>query len=133
MQAILKLDVAGQPRGWLSLQEAISAYARGDVIYGIGIPSPQCLVARSDSLVCDQSLPFNLSLRSMAGYLITLLHRYVTGRFLGVMIIDVFTAGISFREVSSLATTWCRLREVVRISGRTLSLPASDVTGLRIA
>ncbi|MAK69380.1 MAG: HNH endonuclease, partial [Halieaceae bacterium] len=36
MQAILKLDVAGQPRGWLSLQEAISAYARGDVIYGIG-------------------------------------------------------------------------------------------------
>ena len=40
MQAILKLDVAGQPRGWLSLQEAISAYARGDVIYGIGDPLP---------------------------------------------------------------------------------------------
>lgn len=36
MQAILKLDLAGQPRGWLSLQEAISAYARGDVVYGIG-------------------------------------------------------------------------------------------------
>ena len=31
-----QIDVAGQPRGWLSLQEAISAYARNDVIYGIG-------------------------------------------------------------------------------------------------
>ena len=40
MQAILKLDVAGRPRGWLSLQEAISAYARGDVIYGVGDPLP---------------------------------------------------------------------------------------------
>ena len=40
MHAILKLDVAGQPRGWLSLQEAISAYARGDVIYGIGEALP---------------------------------------------------------------------------------------------
>ncbi|MAM90754.1 MAG: HNH endonuclease [Opitutaceae bacterium] len=40
MQAVLKLDVAGQPRGWLSLQEAISAYARGDVIYGIGDSLP---------------------------------------------------------------------------------------------
>ena len=36
MQAILKLDLAGQPRGWLTLHEAISAYARGDVVYGIG-------------------------------------------------------------------------------------------------
>ena len=36
MQAILRLDLAGQPRGWLTLQEAISAYARGDVVYGIG-------------------------------------------------------------------------------------------------
>ncbi|MFU8765657.1 MAG: HNH endonuclease, partial [Haliea sp.] len=36
MQNILKLDVAGQPRGWISAQEAVSAYARGDVIYGVG-------------------------------------------------------------------------------------------------
>lgn len=36
MQAILKLDVAGQPRGWLTLNEAVSAYARGDVVYGLG-------------------------------------------------------------------------------------------------
>ena len=36
MQAILKLDVSGQPRGWLTLNEAISAYARGGVLYGIG-------------------------------------------------------------------------------------------------
>ena len=36
MQAILKLDLAGQPRGWLTLHEAVSAYARGDVVYGIG-------------------------------------------------------------------------------------------------
>ena len=36
MQAILKLDLAGQPRGWLTLPEAVSAYARGDVVYGIG-------------------------------------------------------------------------------------------------
>jgi hypothetical protein len=40
MQAILKLDLAGQPRGWLSLQEAVSAYARGDVVYGIGDSLP---------------------------------------------------------------------------------------------
>ena len=40
MQAILRLDLAGQPRGWLTLQETISAYARGDVIYGIGDPLP---------------------------------------------------------------------------------------------
>lgn len=36
MDPILKLDVSGQPRGWLTLHEAITAYARGDVIYGIG-------------------------------------------------------------------------------------------------
>ena len=40
MQAILRLDLAGQPRGWLTLQETITAYARGDVIYGIGDPLP---------------------------------------------------------------------------------------------
>lgn len=40
MHAILRLDVAGQPRGWLTLQEAISAYARGDVVYGIGSALP---------------------------------------------------------------------------------------------
>ena len=32
MQAILKLDVSGQPRGWLTLNEAITAYARGGVL-----------------------------------------------------------------------------------------------------
>ena len=36
MQAILKLDVSGQPRGWLTLNEAITAYDRGGVLYGIG-------------------------------------------------------------------------------------------------
>ncbi len=36
MQIILKLDIAGQPRGWISLHEAVTAYARGDVVYGIG-------------------------------------------------------------------------------------------------
>ena len=40
MQAILKLDVSGQPRGWLTLNEAVTAYARGDVLYGIGNPYP---------------------------------------------------------------------------------------------
>jgi len=40
MQPILKLDLAGQPRGWLSIHEAISAYARGDVVYGIGDALP---------------------------------------------------------------------------------------------
>ena len=38
MQSILRLDLAGQPRGWITLHEAISAYAKGDVIYGIGAP-----------------------------------------------------------------------------------------------
>ena len=36
MQTILRLDLAGQPRGWLTLHEAVTAYAKGDVIYGIG-------------------------------------------------------------------------------------------------
>jgi hypothetical protein len=40
MQTILRLDLAGQPRGWLSLHEAISAYAKGDVMYGIGDTLP---------------------------------------------------------------------------------------------
>ena len=40
MQAILKLDVSGQPRGWLTLNEAVTAYARGDVLYGIGESLP---------------------------------------------------------------------------------------------
>jgi hypothetical protein len=40
MQTILRLDLAGQPRGWLTLHEAISAYAKGDVMYGIGDTLP---------------------------------------------------------------------------------------------
>ena len=40
MQAILRLDLAGQPRGWITLHEAVSAYAKGDVIYGIGETLP---------------------------------------------------------------------------------------------
>ncbi|MEM6582033.1 MAG: HNH endonuclease [Pseudomonadota bacterium] len=40
MYTILRLDVAGQPRGWITVHEAISAYAKGDVIYGIGDSLP---------------------------------------------------------------------------------------------
>ena len=40
MHTILRLDVAGQPRGWFTVHEAISAYAKGDVIYGIGETLP---------------------------------------------------------------------------------------------
>ncbi|MEM9254278.1 MAG: HNH endonuclease [Pseudomonadota bacterium] len=40
MQMILRLDLAGQPRGWISVQEAITAYAKGDVVYGIGDTLP---------------------------------------------------------------------------------------------
>ena len=43
MQHILKLDIAGQPRGWITANEAVTAYARGDVIYGIGDPLPPVL------------------------------------------------------------------------------------------
>jgi 5-methylcytosine-specific restriction endonuclease McrA len=43
MQSILKLDLAGQPRGWISAHEAVTAYARGDVCYGIGDPLPPVL------------------------------------------------------------------------------------------
>ena len=43
MQSILKLDLAGQPRGWISAHEAVTAYARGDVIYGIGAALPPML------------------------------------------------------------------------------------------
>lgn len=42
MHTILRLDVAGQPRGWITVHEAISAYAKGDVIYGIGGTLPAC-------------------------------------------------------------------------------------------
>ncbi|MCR9104549.1 MAG: HNH endonuclease [Gammaproteobacteria bacterium] len=40
MQTILRLDLAGQPRGWITLHEAITAYAKGDVVYGIGSALP---------------------------------------------------------------------------------------------
>ena len=40
MHTILRLDVAGQPRGWITVHEAISAYAKGDVLYGIGETLP---------------------------------------------------------------------------------------------
>ena len=40
MHTILRLDVAGQPRGWITVHEAISAYAKGDVLYGIGASLP---------------------------------------------------------------------------------------------
>ena len=40
MSIVLKLDVTGQPRGWLSINEAVLAYARSNVLYGIGDPLP---------------------------------------------------------------------------------------------
>jgi hypothetical protein len=40
MQSILRLDLAGQPRSWITAHEAVSAYAKGDVIYGIGATLP---------------------------------------------------------------------------------------------
>ena len=40
MHTILRLDVAGQPRGWITVHEAISAYAKGDVLYGVGDTLP---------------------------------------------------------------------------------------------
>ena len=43
MLAILKLDLAGQPRRWLTVHEAVTAYARGDVVYGIGDALPPIL------------------------------------------------------------------------------------------
>jgi 5-methylcytosine-specific restriction endonuclease McrA len=43
MQHILKLDIAGQPRGWITAQQAVTAYARGDVVYGIGGTLPPVL------------------------------------------------------------------------------------------
>ncbi|GAB5452340.1 MAG: HNH endonuclease [Halioglobus sp.] len=43
MQTILRLDLAGQPRGWITLHEAITAYAKGDVVYGIGDTLPPVL------------------------------------------------------------------------------------------
>jgi hypothetical protein len=43
MQSILRLDLAGQPRGWITLHEAITAYAKGDVLYGIGDSLPPAL------------------------------------------------------------------------------------------
>jgi len=69
----------------------------------------------------------------MAEYSTTSRHRCVTERFLGVMITDVFTAGISFQEVNSLGIMWYQLREAARINGRMLSLLASAVTGSKIA
>jgi HNH endonuclease len=40
MQPILRLDLAGQPRGWITLHEAITAYAKDEVVYGIGDALP---------------------------------------------------------------------------------------------
>jgi hypothetical protein len=75
MQHILRLDLAGQPRGWITAQEAISAYAKGDVVWGVGDPLPpvfggiqrltgrrsridlQPIVALQGRIVPDFSLP----------------------------------------------------------------------------
>ena len=43
MQTILRLDLAGQPRGWITVHEAVTAYAKGDVVYGIGDTLPPIL------------------------------------------------------------------------------------------
>ena len=40
MQTILRLDLSGQPRGWITVYEAVTAYAKGDVVYGIGDSLP---------------------------------------------------------------------------------------------
>ena len=52
MQTILRLDLAGQPRGWITLHEAITAYAKGDVVYGIGDVLPPIFggIQRSNGL-----------------------------------------------------------------------------------
>ena len=128
MQAILKLDVAGQPRGWLSLQETISAYARGDVIYGIGDPSPvfggtQRLTGLRSKLILQPIVALNG--RVFDHFTPPLCNRTLFRR-------DdhrCLYCGDQFPRVSSLAITWCRRREAARISGRTLSLPANAVTG----
>lgn len=49
MQPILRLDLAGQPRGWMTLHEAITAYAKGDVVYGIGDILPPVFGGRQRS------------------------------------------------------------------------------------
>jgi hypothetical protein len=64
MQAILKLDLAGQPRGWMTLQEAVSAYARGDVVYGIGetaatgLRRHPALPGNAHASTCSRSSPW---------------------------------------------------------------------------
>ena len=67
MQAILKLDVSGQPRGWLTLNEAVTAYARGDVLYGIGESLPPYLGASSVSPAFAPKLSCNRLSRSKGG------------------------------------------------------------------
>jgi len=37
--AILRLDLAGQPRGWCSPEEAATAYVKGDVSWALGEPA----------------------------------------------------------------------------------------------
>ena len=64
MQAILKLDVSGQPRGWLTLNEAVTAYARGDVLYGIGESLPPVFGGISASLASAQKSSCNRLSRS---------------------------------------------------------------------
>ncbi|TGD73175.1 HNH endonuclease [Mangrovimicrobium sediminis] len=67
--------MAGQPRGWITIQEAVSAYAKGDVVYGIGDTLPpifggtqrltgqrsridlQPIIATAGRIVCDFSPP----------------------------------------------------------------------------
>ena len=67
MQAILKLDVSGQPRGWLTLNEAVTAYARGDVLYGIGESLPPVFGASNASRAFAQKLFCNRLSRSKGG------------------------------------------------------------------
>ena len=36
MSSILRLDISGQPRGWIGRETAASAYATGSVVWGLG-------------------------------------------------------------------------------------------------
>jgi len=54
MQAILKLDIAGQPRGWITVYEAVTAYAKDEVVYGIGGALPP-VMGGTQKLTGEQS------------------------------------------------------------------------------
>ena len=120
MSIVLKLDVTGQPRGWLSINEAVLAYARSGVLYGIGDPLPPIFggIQRSSGIRSRINLQPIIALEGAClgnSFLDYAIEPYFEG-----MIIAVFTAAKNLQNRILLVIMFDQFRGGVRIVGKML-------------